>query len=133
MISSHVKRYMTSGWTGEAYAGIPAGQVGPVQTMQPRPPLDNEFPPAPTQGADYFLVRGQNNYAAGGPLYDTTLFRNRATSSALSSKCMMLENNMGCGPTPPMDHCRTLLCPPLAIPFAGGCVGPDGPVPPLNA
>ena len=120
---------MTSGWTGEAYEGIPAGRVGPIRTMQPQPtPLGQ----GQIQGVNYFLMRGQG-YAAGGPLDDPTLFRDHSTSSALSAGCMATEKHMGCSPVPPMDHCRTLVCPSLATAFAGSCIGPEGPVAPLRA
>jgi len=122
---------MTSGWSGDAYDGIPAGAVGFVRTMQPKPPLLGAYPPAPTPGVDYYMTRGQFNYSAGGPLYDPTLYSNKATSAPLSGQCAMLEKSFGCGPTPPMDHCRSLRCPNLAYPFSIGCVGPNGPVPAL--
>jgi hypothetical protein len=106
---------MTSGWTGDHYAGIPAGTVGPVDTMQPAPALLGAFPPADTPGLSYFFMRGEApSYGglSGDPLY--------TKPSLVPAGCAL----KGCG-VPPMEYCRTLQCPRGSAPFQGvGCVAP---------
>jgi len=110
---------MTSGWSGENYAGIPAGAVGHVGTMEPAPALLGAFPPAPTPGLSYFLTRGQEGLY--GSYTQDALY---SESSLASAGCAL---GKGCG-VPPMDFCRTLQCPRGSAPFPGvGCVAPPAP------
>ena len=107
---------MTSGWSGQHYAGIPAGTVGTVNTMKPALASDNTFPPAPIPGLSYYRMRGQEGlYGAYSQdaLYDP-LGVLAHDGCDLGSKCGV----------PPMEYCRTLQCPRGSAPFSGGCVAP---------
>ena len=113
---SNRRKAMTSGWTGERYAGIPAGTVSDVNTMEPRQALLGAYPPADTPGLSYYLTRGQTPLfggLTGDPLY--------TRPSLVPEGC---AQGNGCG-VPPMAYCRTFECPRGSAPFPGaGCVAP---------
>ena len=108
---------MTSGWTGQHYDGIPAGTVNPVGTMQPRPALLGQLPPAPEMGRNYFLRSGLNGARDGSldDLYDAP--------PLVPQGCHIAEP---CA-VPPMAFCADLHCPRGSTQVPGvGCVAPKG-------
>lgn len=112
---------MTSGWTGENYAGIPAGRVGYVSTMQPTPALLGASPPADTPGMSYFLTRGQEGFYGSLTGDDDPLY----TKPNLVPDGCALKKGCG-GGVQPMEFCRTLQCPRGSAPLRGvGCVEPS--------
>lgn len=136
---------MTSGWSGTRYAGIPAGAVTPIGTMEPGivprstdysahtgkgwPSTHSGLPPPPVPPADdvpfpgfaYFLNRGRNDVSFGS-LSDNALYESGG-AAAVPLACAPNVKEAGCG-VPPMEFCRTLECPRSTAPFRGGCVAP---------
>ncbi len=103
---------MTSGWSGQAYGGIPAGLVTTASQLW--------APPHESVGLGYYQARGlPASMGALEPLY--------ASASALPEACAA-AGVQGCG-APPMSFCRGLRCPRLSAPFPEGCRGPGAEAP----
>lgn len=112
---------MTSGWSGNRYAGIPAGTVSPVGTMQPNtvtPVVDTmQLNMRNEPGLSYYFMRGREGLY--GAFVDDALYD---PQSLIPKGCLITP---GCGGVPPMEYCRTLQCPRASAPFSSGCVTPN--------